>query len=64
MPRMGKATEHRSASTHQIGHPLTTTPATMKPSRTDDTGPVGGREASSSETRRTDGMFEKLRKTT
>ena len=64
MPRIGGATEHPFASTHQIGHPLTTTPANMKPARTDDTGPAANRVPSASETRQLIALFEKLRKTT
>ena len=64
MPRIGGATEHPFASTHQIGHPLTTTPANMKPARTDDTGPAANRAPSASETRQLILLFEKLRKTT
>jgi hypothetical protein len=43
---------------------MTTTPATMKPARTDATGPVANHAPSASETRQIVGMFEKLRKTT
>ena len=64
MPRIGRATERRSAKTHQIGHTMTKTPAIIKPSRPDDTGPVANRTPSASETRQIVGMFEKLRKTT
>ena len=64
MPRIGRATERRSAKTHQIGHTMTKTPAIVKPSRPDDTGPVANRAPSASETRQIVGMFEKLRKTT
>jgi len=56
--------ERRSAKTHQIGHTMTKTPAIIKPSRPDDTGPVANRAPSASETRQIVGMFEKLRKTT
>ena len=64
MPRIGRTTERRSAKTHQIGHTMTKTPAIIKPSRPDDTGPVANRAPSASETRQIVGMFEKLRKTT
>lgn len=64
MPRIGRATERRSATPRQIGHPMTATPATMKPSRTDDTGRASNYEASSSETRQTVDLFEKSGKMT
>lgn len=55
MPRIGRTTAHTSASTHQIGHPLTF--------RTDDTDPAANRAPSASETRQIVALFEKLRKT-